>query len=267
MNLSINLPELDQTDEHTKEHRAALGCWDIIHICAAPISIVLSTIICLLLKEDLIEYNILLRLITISPPFLYSGMHCLALFNKNRKEQCESSSTFHSALRTLLNTLLLLFSVISFLSIIALSIVHEWDEDSDDFLSIVLPPLLTSTYLLNTSCSLTQSNFRYTTTNTTDILLDLLILLFTPALIIIDTVLNIGSKAWIFCFITALPVLILIRSWRERCLPSTKHEESVAVSRTAIPIIILVTAIIAYSLMGILSLSVLNKTSSGPLKA
>ncbi|KAG5858504.1 DUF2463 domain-containing protein [Encephalitozoon hellem] len=138
MNVSINLPELDQTDEHTKEHRAALGCWDIIQICAAPISMALPSIICFLLEENIIKRSILPKLAMSFPPFLYLGIQCLILFNKNRKEQSKPPSTPRSSLAFRLNTLLLLFSIISLISIIPLTIENR-DEVSVASISLTLP--------------------------------------------------------------------------------------------------------------------------------
>ncbi|UTX42313.1 DUF2463 domain-containing protein [Encephalitozoon hellem] len=267
MNVSINLPELDQTDEHTKEHRAALGFWDIIQICAAPVSMALPIIICSLLQRNTIHYNTLPKLAMSFPPFLYSGVHCLIMFNNNRKEQYESPSTLNSALAFLLNILLLLFSAISFLSII-LSATKKWNQNIKNLLTIlVFPFLVPSTYLLSTSCSLAQSNFHYTTTNTLDILLDLLILLSIPASIAIIPIFSFWKKVWIPCFVIILPILILIRSWREKYRPSAKYNGPTKIWRVATLIIILAPAIIAYGFIGFTSLYILNQTSSGPLKA
>ncbi|UTX42703.1 DUF2463 domain-containing protein [Encephalitozoon hellem] len=257
MNVNINVSQLDLTDKHTKERKVKLDCWDIIQICAAPISIVLPIITYLLLEEDTIRYNTLPHLAIVLPPFLYSGIQYFVLFNNNRKEECESLSTLKSALAFLLNTLLLLFSIISFLSIIAL-LIDKWDKDSEIFFSIVLPPLLAPTYLLSTSCSLAQSNFHYTTANTVDILLDLLILLSIPAPFIACIVFNIGKNAWMLCFTVILAILTLIRSWKEKYFPSAKYDSPTRLWRVAIPVIILVIAIIAYGFMAILSLLILH---------
>ncbi|WEL38155.1 DUF2463 domain-containing protein [Encephalitozoon hellem] len=267
MNASINLPQLDKTDQHTKEHRVKIGCRDIIHICAAPISMVLPIIICLLLQENLIKYNILPKLLILIPPFLYSGVHCLIMFNKNRTEQSESPSTLSSALHSLTNITLLLFSLISLLSIIALSIINTWGKDVYAFLSAMLPFLLASTYLLDTSCSLTRSNFQYTTANSLDILLDLLIFFFTSASIITNRVSEIDENTYMLASTILPAILILIRSWREKYRPSAKYNGPAKLWRAAIPIIILVSTAIAYGFMGFISLYILNQTSSGPLKA
>ncbi|KAG5858490.1 DUF2463 domain-containing protein [Encephalitozoon hellem] len=263
MNVSINLPQLDQTDQHTKQHRATPACRDIIQICAAPISIVLPIIVHLLLEEDLIRYNILPKLAIVLPPLLYSGIQCfVVLFNNNREEQCESPSTLTSALRSLTNISLLLFSLISFLSIILLA-TDKYNQNIKSLLiMLTFPYLVPSTYLLNTSCSLTQSNFHYTTTNSLDILLDLLILLSTASIITILTF-NFVEKGWILCFVIVLPILILIRSWREKYRPSTKYNGPTSLWRVATLIVILVSAIIAYSFMGFTSLLILDQEFSG----
>ncbi|UTX42526.1 DUF2463 domain-containing protein [Encephalitozoon hellem] len=248
MNLSINLPELDQTDEHTKEHRAALGCWDIIHICAAPISMVLPSIICLLLKENIIRYSIFSKL-AIVLPLLYSGIHYLILFNKNRTEQSEPP---HTALYSLRNITLFLLFATSFIFIILLSVGRDDKiKGLEPLLSLVLLPLLVLlAYMSSTSCSFTRSNFQYTTTGTVDILLDLLILLSTLAPIA-GMVSDVNFIVWTIYFITALPVLILIRSWREKYLPSAKYNGPAKPWRVAIPIIIFLIAIITYIILGI----------------
>ncbi|UTX42311.1 DUF2463 domain-containing protein [Encephalitozoon hellem] len=147
MNASINLPQLDKTDQHTKEHRVKIGCRDIIHICAAPISMVLPIIICLLLQENLIKYNILPKLAIVLPPLLYSGIQCfVVLFNNNREEQCESPSTLNSVLHSLTSITLLLFSLISLLSII-LSATEKWNQNIRNLLStLIFPYLVPSTY-------------------------------------------------------------------------------------------------------------------------
>ncbi|KAG5859427.1 DUF2463 domain-containing protein [Encephalitozoon hellem] len=257
MNVNINVSQLDLTGEHTKERKVKLDCWDIIQICAAPISIVLPTIIYLLLEEDIIRYSILPQLAIVFPPFLYPGIQYFVLFNNNRKEQCESPSKLKYALAFLLNTLFLLFSIISFLSIIAL-LIDKWDKDSEIIFSITLPPLFTPTYLLSTSCSLAQSNFHYTTANTVDILLDLLIFLSQASIITISTF-NFVEKVWALFFIILLPILILIRSWREKYLPSAKYSGPTKPWRVATLIVILVSAIIAYDFMGFMSSLVLDQ--------
>ncbi|WEL38741.1 DUF2463 domain-containing protein [Encephalitozoon hellem] len=262
MNASINLPQLDQTDQHTKEHRVKIGCRDIIHICAAPISMVLPIIIRLLLKENLIKYNILPKLAIVLPPLLYSGIQCfVVLFNNNREEQCESPSTLNSALHSLTSITLLLFSLISLLSII-LSATEKWNQNIRNLLStLIFPYLVPSTYLLNTSCSLAQSNFQYTTTNTVDILLDLLILL-SPASIAIIPIFNFVEKEWILFFIILLPIFTLIRSSREKYFPSAKYNGPTSLWRVATLIIILVLAIIAYGFIGFTSLLILDQEFS-----
>ncbi|UTX42697.1 DUF2463 domain-containing protein [Encephalitozoon hellem] len=268
MNASINLPQLDKTDQHTKEHRVKIGCRDIIHICAAPISMVLPIIICLLLQENLIKYNILPKLAIVLPPLLYSGIQCfVVLFNNNREEQCESPSTLNSVLHSLTSITLLLFSLISLLSIIALSIINTWGKDVYAFLSAMLPFLLASTYLLDTSCSLTRSNFQYTTANSLDILLDLLIFFFTSASIIANRVSEIDENTYMLASTILPAILILIRSDREKYRPSAKYNGPAKLWRAAIPIIILVSTAIAYGFMGFISLYILNQTSSGPFKA
>ncbi|KAG5858488.1 DUF2463 domain-containing protein [Encephalitozoon hellem] len=257
MNVSINLPELDQADEHTKEHRAALGCRDILHICAALISMALPIIICLLPEESGDRLDTLFKLAMSFPPFLCLGIQCLILFDKNIAEQSESPSTLSSALVFLLNTLLLLFSAISLISIIALTI-ENWDEDSVVSISLMLPPLFASIHLLDTSCSLTHSDFHYTTTNTADILLDLLIflaVLASTACFVFKTI----SQTLAFCSIIVSTILILIRSWREKYLPSAKYEGSVVPWRVAISIIILVIATIIYAIMGYKGSAILRK--------
>ncbi|KAG5858468.1 DUF2463 domain-containing protein [Encephalitozoon hellem] len=262
MNISISLPQLDQTDEH----RVKLDYCDIIHIGAAPISTVLPIIICLLLEGDLIKHKILPKLLILIPPFLYSGIQSLVLFNNNRREQSVSPSTLTSALHSLTNITLLLFSLISLLSIIALSIINTWGKDVYAFLSAMLPFLLASTYLLSTSCSLAQSNFQYTATNTVDIFLDLLILLSMPASI---AVIALNINVWALCFVIVLvlPILILIRSWREKYRPSAKYNGPTKLWRVAILIIILVAATIAYGFIGFTSLLILDQELLGPSKA
>ncbi|WEL39136.1 DUF2463 domain-containing protein [Encephalitozoon hellem] len=262
MNVNINVPVLHPADKHIKEHRAELNWKDIIQICAAPISMVFPIITYLLLDEDTVRYNILLKLAIVLPPFLYSGVHCLIMFNKNRTEQSDSSST---PLSTFLSIIFLLFSLISLLSIIALSIVDERNEDLDAFLFSMIPFLLTSTYLLSTSYTLTRSSFQYTTTNTINILLDLLIFLSITAPIA-DIALNINVSAEVFCFIILPATLIFIRSWREKYLQSAKYNGPPKLWRIFIPAIILVTAIIAYGLMGFVSLFILSKEFPSLLK-
>ncbi|WEL38924.1 DUF2463 domain-containing protein [Encephalitozoon hellem] len=260
MNVSINLPELEQTDEHTKEHRAELNWRDIIQICAAPISMVFPIITYLLLDEDTIRYNILLKLAIVLPPFLYSGVHCLIMFNKNRTEQSDSSST---PLSTFLNIIFLLFSLISLLSIITFSI-DRCDKNYETFLCLVIFFfLVSSTYLLSTSCTLTRSSFQYTTTNTADTLLDLLIFLSIPASIA-GIALNINIWAWTFCFIILPAILIFIRSWREKYLPSTKYEGSAAVWRLFVPAIILLIAISIHTFLGYTLLATFREKLQAP---
>ncbi|KAG5858473.1 DUF2463 domain-containing protein [Encephalitozoon hellem] len=192
MNANTNVPVLHPDDKHIKEHRAGLSWKDIMKICAAPISMVLPTITYLLLDEDTIEHNIFLKFIVVFPPLLYSGIHYLILFNKNRKMQLDSSST---PLSTFLNIAFLLLSATLFLSIIVLAI-GKWNEDIKNLFSLVMSPFLVlSTHLLTTSCSLTQSNFHYTATNTVDILLDLLALLFVPVSITVGIVLDVNVAA------------------------------------------------------------------------
>ncbi|UTX43459.1 DUF2463 domain-containing protein [Encephalitozoon hellem] len=264
MNVSINLPQLDQTDEHAKEHRAGPSWKDIIQICAAPISMVFPIITYLLLDEDTIRYNILLKLAIVLPPFLYSGVHCLIMFNNNRTEQSKPLSTPRPPLVFLLNTLLLLFSIISLISIIAFPI-DEWGKDYTIFLSIILPSFfVSSTYLLSTSCTLTRSSLQYTTTNTIDILLDLLILLSILASIAAGIALDINIWAWTFCFIILPVILIFIRSWREKYLPSAKYEGSVVASRVAIPLIIFLISIVIYSLLTHLLLLIFKEKLKSP---
>ncbi|WEL38139.1 DUF2463 domain-containing protein [Encephalitozoon hellem] len=228
------------------------------------ISIISPIIVCLLLESYSIPYSTPLKLIIPLPPFLYSGIQYLIIFNNNRREQSVSPSTLSSALHSLTNISLLLFSLISLLSIIALTIDIR-DGDSKAFLLFIImyPFLVSSTYMLSTSCTLTQSNFQYTTTNTADILLDLLILLSILASIVgID--LNINVQALLFCSIIVPAILIFIRSWRERCLQSTKHEESVAVWRVAILIIIFLIAIIIYSFLAYMLLLIFKEKLKSP---
>ncbi|KAG5858487.1 DUF2463 domain-containing protein [Encephalitozoon hellem] len=246
MNVNINVPVLHPDDKHMKGHRAGLNWKDIIQICAAPISMVFPIITYLLLEEDTIRYNMLLKLAIVLPPFLYSGVHCLIMFNNSRTEQSDSSST---PLSTFLNIIFLLFSIISLLSIIAFPI-DEWGKDYTIFLSIILPSFfVSSTYLLSTSCTLTRSIFQYTAANTADILLDLLILLSILASIAAGIALNINVWAWTFCFIILPAILILTRSWREKYLPSAKYNGPTSPWRVAILIIIFLIAIIIYSFL------------------
>ncbi|UTX43906.1 DUF2463 domain-containing protein [Encephalitozoon hellem] len=240
MNANTNILEIHLTDEHIKEHRVGLSWKDIMRICAAPISMVLPIIAYLLLDEDTIEHNIFLKFIVVFPPLLYSGIHYLILFNKNRKVQLDSSST---PLSTFLNIVFLLLSATLLLSIIVLTI-GEWNEDIKNLFSLVMSPFLVlSTYLLTTSCSFTQSNFQYTATNTVDILLDLLALLFVPVSITVGIVLDVNVVAWMFCFITAPFIIILIRLWRSEVLLFSRYQGNAKLLRAIIPIILLLIAI------------------------
>ncbi|KAG5858466.1 DUF2463 domain-containing protein [Encephalitozoon hellem] len=220
----------------------------------------LPSIICFLLEENIIKRSILPKLAMSFPPFLYLGIQCLILFNKNRKEQSEPP---HTALFSLRNITLFLLFATSFIFITLLSVGQDDKvKDLEPFLSIVLLPLLVLfAYMSSTSCSLTQSNFQYTTTGTVDILLDLLILLSTLAPIA-GMFSDVNFIVWTICFIIVLPILMLIRSWREKCLPSAKYNGPTKIWRVAISIIILVTAIITYIIVGIciISCSIQRKT-------
>ncbi|WEL38338.1 DUF2463 domain-containing protein [Encephalitozoon hellem] len=245
MNFTINVSQLYLKNNYTKEHRVKLDWRDAMRICVAPMSIVLPVIIYSLLEEHAIRHSILLKFIIVLPPFLYSGIQYFILFDKNRRTQCESPSIFNSAIGFLLSIALLLPFVTAFIFIIGLSITNWKKYDIHFFLTVTSPHLISFAYLLSTSCSLTRSNFQYTTTGAVDILLDLIIFI-----LMLGTMADLSSRKENdlndFCPVTIFAIVALIRSYRESYLLSAKHRGPTKIWRLAIltiPLLIVIATI------------------------
>ncbi|WEL38140.1 DUF2463 domain-containing protein [Encephalitozoon hellem] len=257
MKFTINPSQLYPIYNHIREGRIKLDWKDAMQIYLAPTSIILPSIICLSPKENIIRHSISSKLAIVLPPFLYSGIQYFILFN-NTREQSEQTPTEHTPIHILLNTLLLLFSAISFLSTIPFTI-DPWNRDSKALLPIAISPfLVSSTHLLTTSCTLTRYNFHYTPTGSVDILLDLLIFLsITPTIPSIHS--NINPSPEVFYLIILSAILTMSRSWKEKCLPSAKYNGPTKIWRVAIPITILASATIIYAITAYASLVTLKK--------
>ncbi|WEL38154.1 DUF2463 domain-containing protein [Encephalitozoon hellem] len=210
------------------------------------ISIISPIIVCLLLESYSIPYSTPLKLIIPLPPFLYSGIQYLIIFNNNRREQSVSPSTLSSALHSLTNISLLLFSLISLLSIIALAI-DTWDEHSYAFLIVTISPLqVIPPYLLSISSK--QSTLYYSPTTTVDILLDLTILLTVPASIAAAAFINHSPEHYLLTLIVLSAILIQLRSYTETYTSQKTHNTQNSRWRQAIPIITLLIAASLYAI-------------------
>ncbi|KAG5860370.1 DUF2463 domain-containing protein [Encephalitozoon hellem] len=253
MNFTINASQLYPTHNYTKEHKVKLDWKDVMRICVAPMSIVLPVIIYSLLKEHAIRYNIVLKFIIVLPPFLYSGIQYFILFDKNRRTQCESPSIFNSAIGFLLSIALLLPFITTFIFIIGLSTTNWKKYDIHFFLTVTSPLLISFAYLLSTSCSLTRSNFQYTTASAVDILLDLIILILMLGAVADlsslgkdDLSLRRKNDLNNFYSVINFAIVALIRSYRESYLLSAKHNGPTKIWRLAIlaiPLLIVIVTI------------------------
>ncbi|WEL37953.1 DUF2463 domain-containing protein [Encephalitozoon hellem] len=184
------------------------------------ISILIPLILTILHQNYIIRDSMLLRLITVLPPCIYSGIQYLILF----------SNIKHHASKSVLHSLLALafvsFSVILFICATILLAYYEWSqEDFYSFSTIFSPLLILPPYLLSTSCGLAHNNFQYTSTDSIDILLDLLILLAIPSRIAIlelnkNTSQNSPQRP--IYSTTVFAALLFTRSYTESHPPSAK---------------------------------------------
>ncbi|UTX42525.1 DUF2463 domain-containing protein [Encephalitozoon hellem] len=182
---------------------------------APTISILIPLILTILHQNYIIRDSMLLRLITVLPPCIYSGIQYLILF----------SNIKHHASKSVLHSLLALafvsFSVILFICATILLAYYEWSqEDFYSFSTIFSPLLILPPYLLSTSCGLAHNNFQYTSTDSIDILLDLLILLY----ITITAAVFISNQetTWSLYSTIAFAALLFTRSYTESHPPSAK---------------------------------------------
>ncbi|UTX42682.1 DUF2463 domain-containing protein [Encephalitozoon hellem] len=251
MKFTINPSQLYPIYNHIREGRIKLDWKDAIQTLA-PTAMVLPSIICLSPKENIIRHSTSSKLAIVLPPFLYSGIQYFILFDKNRRTQCESPSIFNSAIGFLLSIALLLPFITAFIFIIGLSITNWKKYDIHFFLTVTSPHLISFTYLLSTSCSLTRSNFQYTTTGAVDILLDLIIfILMLGAMADLSSLgednLSLMKENDLnnFYSVTTFAIVVLIRSYRESYLLSAKHNSPTKIWRLAIliPLLIVIATI------------------------
>ncbi|AFM98215.1 hypothetical protein EHEL_050040 [Encephalitozoon hellem ATCC 50504] len=250
----MNIPDISHPSDNplsNRENPTAIYS-PLIKQHAATVSILLPIVITLLLRHHV--NTIPLKLITVILPCLYSGLQYLSIFSHNRNYHHISPSAPLTTFHFIYNIILLLFSTISFLSIITLSI-NDWDRGDFNFFSTTLSPFLVlPPYLLDTSCNLTQPYSHYAATDSIDILLDLVIFLYPLAMIAINLQ---EETTWILH--SAITIILFIRSYRKRCLPPPSHQGPLKVWRLIVPIITLLIGVIIYNVLGFGSLLILKK--------
>ncbi|UTX43261.1 DUF2463 domain-containing protein [Encephalitozoon hellem] len=251
MRTSTSVLQTHITDDN---ERTEPYCRGIIQQYAASMSMAFSMIIYLLLRNHV--GNILfLRFVTALTSFSYLGLQYFCLFNSNKKSFDGSQSIFGSVFYLILNIIFLMFSIISFISIISFPVGVWGKKTIAGYFTTLFPLLALSTFLLSTSCSVTSSSFEFTTTDDIDMFLDFSALLCVLMMIVMLILCQKNGGRFFFAIVSTIPVLI--RSYRRKHLSSPKYQGPTTIWRPAIPTIILAITLISYSAVAYVSLNTL----------
>ncbi|KAL7345843.1 DUF2463 domain-containing protein [Encephalitozoon intestinalis] len=160
---------------------------------------------------NLVKDSLFLRLLVFLPPFSYSAAQYFLLFLNSSLTLSSSSSLPCSILYSIFCLLLLIFAIISLLSI-ALGAIDDWRMDSSKIYSIIFPSLaVIPPFLLSTSCRLLLPQIFFIDSYP-DVLVDLLILPL-PILAILFAILSLPYHFYFLLFSLAL---VFTRSIRKR---------------------------------------------------
>ncbi|CAD25526.1 hypothetical protein [Encephalitozoon cuniculi GB-M1] len=251
---TTHVPEPHRTEQHTENQRH----WRKILDIAPIVSIAFPAAMYFIFTKDSFEDSLFLRFITLLLPFSYSAVQ-YALLHTNWKSHNKPEGILQSMLYYTLNLLLLAFTIISILSIIAFTLAEwegdDWENNDDPIIfSFILPSFTVPlTYLLSVSCRLVPGHIGFTDTGI-NVLIDILILLCSTGNLVpaFDEV----KHCYYFAIISS--ILILIRLLREKHGPSEKSALPTAPWRVAILVLILIFAALIYLFMMWVSIDILS---------
>ncbi|CAD25914.1 hypothetical protein [Encephalitozoon cuniculi GB-M1] len=244
---TMHVPEPHRTEQHTENQRH----WRKILDIAPIVSIAFPAAMYFIFTKDSFEDSLFLRFITVLLPFSYSAVQYAVLLHTNRMPHNKPEGILQSMLYYTLNLLLLAFTIISILSIIAFTLA-EWEDDDSLLYSITLPSFfIPFTYLLSVSCRLVPGQIGFTDTGI-NVLIDILILLFPRTALVSKE----SKDRLLYAVLFLLP--ILIRLLKEKYCPSGKSSLPTASWRVAVLALILILVFFAYTFMMCRSMVILN---------